>query len=150
MHSYRIYDLLLMQAIKLCAQSQLDTANDQYSVVFAVDDLVSKGTTVKDLETIELYEWACEDQIEASDYSNTFGVLRSRYVKANPRAITNGISCLQACLLHWDLVNAQQIAAVLDKASSNSNDRRPMFWNITLTYLLSVWYLMLLLMCPFH
>lgn len=107
--------------------------------MFAVDDLVSKGTIVKDLDTIELYEWACEDKVEESDYGNTFGVLRSRYVKANPKAIANGISCLQACLLHWDLVNAQQIAAVLDKASANSNDRRPMFWNITLTYLLSVW-----------
>ncbi|OIW22608.1 hypothetical protein CONLIGDRAFT_217055 [Coniochaeta ligniaria NRRL 30616] len=71
------------------------------------------------------------------DFSETFGTLRLRWVKANPKS-TAGVSCLQTCVLHWDLVNAQQIAAILDKSSTNSNDRRFMFWSITLTFLLSI------------
>ncbi len=67
-----------------------------------VDDLVRKGTVVKDLDTIELYEWACTDLMQDCHYSDTFGVLRLRWVKANPKSAA-AISCLQTCVLHWDL-----------------------------------------------
>lgn len=70
-----------------------------------------KGTVVKDLDTIELYEWACTDIMQDVDFSETFGVLRLRWVKANPKS-TVGISCLQTCVLHWDLVNAQQVLSL--------------------------------------
>lgn len=68
-----------------------------------------KGTVVKDLDTIELYEWACKDIMQDIDFSETFGVLRLRWVKANPKSAA-GVSCLQTCVLHWDLVNAQQVS----------------------------------------
>jgi len=74
-----------------------------------VDDLVRNSTVVKDLDAIELYEWACTDAMQDVDYSETFGVLRLRWVKANPKN-TAGVSCLQTCVLHWDLVNAQQVS----------------------------------------
>lgn len=99
---------LPLQAIKLCAESQLDGPAEKYAVLFVVDDLVRKGTVVKDLDTIELYEWACTDVMQDVDFPETFGVLRLRWVKANPKS-TAGVSCLQTCVLHWDLVNAQQV-----------------------------------------
>ncbi|KAB5522967.1 N-acetyltransferase B complex non catalytic subunit-domain-containing protein [Coniochaeta sp. 2T2.1] len=125
------------EVVKICAESQLDSPTEKYGVLFAVDELVRKGTVVRDLESLELYEWACADVMQDVKYSESFGVLRLRWVKANPRS-TAGVSCLQQCLLHWDLVNAQQIAAILDKSQANNNDRRLMFWSITLTYLLSI------------
>jgi hypothetical protein len=73
-----------------------------------VEDLVRKGTVVKDIDTIELYEWACTDIMHDLDFSETLGVLRLRWVKANPKS-ASAVSCLQACILHWDLVNAQQV-----------------------------------------
>lgn len=98
------------KAIKLCAESQLDGPGEQCAVFFAVDDLVRKGTVVKDLDTIELYEWACRDSQEDLNYGESFGVLRLRWVKAYPRG--PGVTqCLQACLQHWDLVNAQQVCS---------------------------------------
>ena len=93
-------------------------------------------------------------------YSESLGVLRMRWARANPNSPA-ALSCFQACLREWDLVNAQkvfaspplfrdavlrdrkpsteayQIAAALDKLSSTV-DRRYMFWSITLTYMLSV------------
>lgn len=98
----------LWQAIKLCAESQLDAPADKYAVLFVVDDLVRKGTVVKDLDIIELYEWACTDIMGDVDFSETFGALRLRWVKANPKSPAS-VSCLQTCVLHWDLVNAQQV-----------------------------------------
>lgn len=71
-------------------------------------DLVRNGTVTRDLDTIELYEWACADLMQHLDYSETFGLLRLRWVKANPKS-TADVSCLQACLQHWDLVNAQKV-----------------------------------------
>lgn len=73
-----------------------------------VDDYVRKGTVVKDLDTIELLEWACRSFRDGLGYRDSLGVLRLRWVKAYPRspAVTQ---CLQACLQHWDLVNAQQV-----------------------------------------
>ena len=119
-----------------------------------------RGTAVPDIDSIELYEWACQSIQEPNDYADTFGVLRLRWVKANPRN-PGALQCLQRCIQSWDLVNAQQvclhdymsmgccidiyplkIAILIDKSSPNSNDRRLMFWSITLTYLLSVGHLL--------
>ncbi|KAK0712889.1 N-acetyltransferase B complex non catalytic subunit-domain-containing protein [Lasiosphaeria miniovina] len=126
------------EAIKITAESQLDGGAEKCAVVLiAIDDLV-RQKAVPDLDTLELYEWASHDFLSQDlDYAEALGPLRARWVKANPKSPL-AQQCLQTCLEHWDLVSAQQIAATLDKANVGSNDRRYMFWGITLTYLLSV------------
>lgn len=86
----------------------MDAPADKYAVLFVVDDLVRSGTVVKDLDTIELYEWACDGIMQDIDFSETFGVLRLRWVKVNPKSPAC-VSCLEICVHHWDLVNAQQV-----------------------------------------
>ncbi|KAL1853195.1 hypothetical protein VTK73DRAFT_9055 [Phialemonium thermophilum] len=126
------------EAIRLCAESQLDGLGEKCAVLVKVADLVRQGTVVKDLDVLDLYEWACRDFLDDLDYSATLGLLRLRWAKQNPRS-PGVMPCLQACLQHWDLVNAQQIAVLLDKsAPPTSTDRRFMYWSIVLTYLLSI------------
>ncbi|KAK4100431.1 hypothetical protein N658DRAFT_507941 [Parathielavia hyrcaniae] len=125
------------EAIKMCAESQLDGTAEKCGVVVAIDDLV-KSKKTPDIETIELYEWACRDFFDYEvEYADTLGPLRVRWAKANPGSPL-ALQCLQSCLEKWDLVSAQQIATSLDKAYANTADRRYMFWNITLTFLLSI------------
>lgn len=100
------------QAVKVCAESQLDTPLEKCAALVAVDGLVRKGTVPKDVEALELYEWACRDLQTADEYAETLGVLRSRWVKANPK-LPAAQQCLQACVQHWDLVNAQQVRSGL-------------------------------------
>lgn len=133
----------------------------------AIDEL-NKNKKTPDIDTIELYEWAVRDFLGyEAEYADTLGPLRARWAKANPGS-PRAVHCLQACVDRWDLVSAQQvrqvcsrtsslsrpifcdraqltlplslvqIATTLDKAHANSADRRYMFWNITLTFLLSV------------
>lgn len=64
---------------------------------------------VNDLQTLDLYDWACESVQDDSEYAGNLGILRLRWVKANPRS-ADGAQCLRACLIRWDLVNAQQVA----------------------------------------
>jgi len=123
-------------AIKISAQSQLDGAAEKSAVLVAIDKLV-QSKTAPDIDVLELYEWAAKDFFQDVEYSKALGPLRARWVKANPKSPLT-LQCLQACLEHWDLVSAQQIAAIMDKTHVNSSDRRYMFWSITLTYLLSV------------
>lgn len=147
---------MTLQALKICAESQLDGAAEKCGVLAAVEELV-KNKKTPDIETIELYEWACRDFFDYDvEYADTLGPLRARWAKANPNSPL-ALQCLQACLERWDLVSAQQvsspevavprcpavdpriqIATSLDKAHANTSDRRYMFWNIILTFLLSV------------
>ncbi|KAK0625433.1 N-acetyltransferase B complex non catalytic subunit-domain-containing protein [Bombardia bombarda] len=124
------------EAIKICAESQLDGTADKCAVLVAIDELV-RQKAAPDLDTLELYEWASADFLHGIDYSDALGPLRTRWVKANPKSPL-AVQCLQSCLEYWDLVSAQQIAAALDKTYVNSGDRRYMFWSITLTFLLSI------------
>ncbi|KAL2134445.1 hypothetical protein VTI74DRAFT_157 [Chaetomium olivicolor] len=125
------------EVIKMCAESQLDGTAEKCGVLVAIDELVKNKKTA-DIDTIELYEWACRDFFGYEvEYADTLGPLRARWAKANPGSPL-AVQCLQACLEKWDLVSAQQIATSLDKAHANSADRRYMFWNITLTFLLSI------------
>ncbi|EPE04158.1 n-acetyltransferase b complex non catalytic subunit [Ophiostoma piceae UAMH 11346] len=125
------------QVVKVCAETRLDGISDKASAAVAIDAWVrqSPTTTPKDLEGIDLLEWATAGV--ALDYSAGIGALRARWAKANPRNSKGGLACLQKCVLQWDLVNAQQIAAILEKAAQ-AGDRRFFFWNILLTHLLSV------------
>ncbi|KAH8900932.1 hypothetical protein GQ53DRAFT_790362 [Thozetella sp. PMI_491] len=125
------------EAIKHCAQSQLDTANDTFAALVAVQELVQSKPVI-DSDVLDLYEWAILDlkPFSPEQYAATLGTLRVRWVKANPKS-SAAVQCLEACVRRWDLVSAQQIAVALDKAHATSKDHRYMFWSIALTYLLS-------------
>ncbi|KAK4241209.1 N-acetyltransferase B complex non catalytic subunit-domain-containing protein [Achaetomium macrosporum] len=125
------------EVIKVCAEAQLDGTAEKVAVLAVIDELV-KNKKTPDIDTIELYEWACRDFFDYEvEYADTLGPLRVRWAKANPSSPL-ALQCLQACLERWDLVSAQQIATTLDKTYANLADRRYMFWNITLTFLLSI------------
>ncbi|KAK7717969.1 hypothetical protein SLS63_010620 [Diaporthe eres] len=109
------------EAIRICAESQLDTVTEKSAVVFAVDALARDKNAVPDFDSIELYEWALREAAPPLDYAQSIGVLRARWAKANP-ASPNVVECLKACVLAWDLVNAQQIAATLDKGQPGKNN----------------------------
>jgi N-terminal acetyltransferase B complex non-catalytic subunit len=71
-----------------------------------VEKFLKDGTIIKDVEGIELLEWACEGRL---DFVESLGPLRLRLVKAQPKDKVSGTRCLESCLLHWDLVSAQQV-----------------------------------------
>ena len=102
----------------------------------AVSKYVEDGTVIKDVDALDLLEWATMDLTEEDDFLDTLGPLRVRAVKANPKDMHAASRCLEACLIHWDLNSAQQIAAVLDR--SFPQERHFLFWNIAITHLLSV------------
>ncbi|KAK4142908.1 N-acetyltransferase B complex non catalytic subunit-domain-containing protein [Dichotomopilus funicola] len=125
------------EAIKMAAEAQLENTAEKCAVFGAIEELV-KDKKSPDIDTIELYEWACRDFFDAEvEYADSLGPLRARWAKANPSSPL-ALQCLRSCLEKWDLVSAQQIATSLDKAYANTSDRRYMFWNITLTFLLSI------------
>jgi hypothetical protein len=82
---------------------------DKSSVVSYVQKLLKDGTTVKDVESLELLEWACHDIMPESFFLEAIGPLRARLVKSQPRDKITAIDCLESCLLHWDLSSAQQV-----------------------------------------
>lgn len=95
--------------MKICAESQLDDPNTKFAAVAAVDKFVKDGTVVKDVDGIDLLEWATLDLISEDAFPETLGPLRVRAVKAAPKDKIASTRCLQSCLLHWDLVSAQQV-----------------------------------------
>lgn len=82
--------------------------SEKSAVVFAVDALARDKNAVPDFDSIELYEWALREAAPPLDYAQSIGVLRARWAKANPTS-PNVVECLKACVLAWDLVNAQQV-----------------------------------------
>lgn len=86
----------------------MDTVSEKSAVIFAIDALVRDKTAVPDFDSIELYEWSLKETGEPLDYSQTIGVLRARWAKANATS-PHVVECLRACVLAWDLVNAQQV-----------------------------------------
>ncbi|KAM0258003.1 hypothetical protein ACHAQJ_004046 [Trichoderma viride] len=127
--------------VKICAESQLDDPSSKFAAVAAVWKCVKDGSTIKDVDAIELMEWATTNLIGEDDFAQTLGPLRVRAVKAAPKDKIAATRCLESCLLHWDLVSAQQaahkmqIAAIIDR--SFPQDRELLFWNIVITHLLS-------------
>ncbi|KAH9436267.1 hypothetical protein MCOR02_005172 [Pyricularia oryzae] len=122
------------EVVKACAATQLEGPLERHAALVSIDSFVRKGTVLKDADALELYEWALRDLAGLFSYSQTLGAMRSRWVKANPRSPA-ALQCLRACIQNWDLVNAQQIAAILDKTPGVQ--RQFMYWNIVLTYMLS-------------
>ncbi|KAJ2900747.1 N-acetyltransferase B complex non catalytic subunit-domain-containing protein [Zalerion maritima] len=123
------------QAIAVAAESQLDTPQEKCAALVTIQNCLKNGSVVKDGEILDLYEWASHDLLDESQYSDTHGQLRLRLVKAAPRDKPAVLHSLRLCLLHWDLVNAQQIATMLDKTFVA--DRHFLFWNTLVTFMLS-------------
>ncbi|KAF4970465.1 hypothetical protein FZEAL_10029 [Fusarium zealandicum] len=123
------------EIVKICAESQVDDPSAKFAAVAAIDKFVKDGTVVKDVDSIDLLEWATQGLSLEEDFPETLGPLRVRLVKASPKDKIKASRCLESCLLHWDLTSAQQIAAILDKSSPA--DRTFMFWNIVITHMLA-------------
>lgn len=95
--------------MKICAESQLDDPSSKFAAITAIDKFVREGTVVKDAEAIDLLEWASQGLNSDEEFPETLGPLRARLVKAAPKDKINASRCLESCLLHWDLVSAQQV-----------------------------------------
>ncbi|KAL7805034.1 N-acetyltransferase B complex non catalytic subunit domain-containing protein [Trichoderma aethiopicum] len=124
------------ELVKICAESQLDDPSAKFAAVAAIWKFVKEGTTIKDVDAIDLMEWATTGLMDPDDFPETLGPLRVRCVKAAPKDKIAASRCLESCLLHWDLASAQQIAAIIDR--SFPQDRDMLFWNIVITHLLSM------------
>lgn len=105
--------MIRQQTLKICAESQLDDPATQFAAVAAVGQYVKDGTVIKDVDALDILEWACQDHLPEEDFSQTLGTLRARAVKAGVKNKSEAIRCLESCLLHWDLVNAQQVGSLL-------------------------------------
>ncbi|PKS06259.1 hypothetical protein jhhlp_007005 [Lomentospora prolificans] len=124
------------EIVKIAAEAQLGAPVEKSSVVSYVQKLLKDGAAVKDVEGLELLEWACHDIMPESFFQEAIGPLRVRLVKLAPKDKVTAIDCLESCLLHWDLSSAQQIAALLDRTFPG--EHRFLFWNIVITYLFSL------------
>lgn len=103
--------------MKICAESQLDDPVSKLAAITAIDKYVREGTIVKDVEAIDLLEWASLGLIGEEEFPKTIGPLRARLVKAAPKDVRSVSRCFESCLLHWDLVSAQQVREpVTDKS----------------------------------
>ncbi|KHN96017.1 N-acetyltransferase B complex, non-catalytic subunit [Metarhizium album ARSEF 1941] len=90
----------------------LDDPNAKFAAVAAVDKFVKDGTVVKDVDGIDLLEWATSELLPEDAFSETLGPLRVRAVKAAPK----------------------------DKSAATrsfAQERDFMFWNIVITHMLA-------------
>ncbi|KAJ6445213.1 N-acetyltransferase B complex, non-catalytic subunit [Purpureocillium lavendulum] len=132
---WRTFNDQYFEIVKICSESQLDDPAAKFAAVVAVRKYVDDGTVVKDVDGIDLLEWATLSLVDDDDFPETLGPLRVRCVKAAPKDKASATRCLESCLLHWDLVSAQQIAAIIDR--SFPAERSFLFWNIVITHLLA-------------
>ncbi|UNI17079.1 hypothetical protein JDV02_003457 [Purpureocillium takamizusanense] len=132
---WRTFNDQYFEIVKICSEAQLDDPAAKFAAVAAVRKYVEDGTVVKDADGIDLLEWATLSLLDDDDFPETLGPLRVRCVKASPKDKTAATRCLESCLLHWDLVSAQQIAAIIDR--SFPAERSFLFWNIVITHLLA-------------
>lgn len=59
---------------------------------------------------MELLKWATQDIVSHEEHNQTLGLLLVRLAKANSGDETLVTKALKLLLLHWDLVNAQQVS----------------------------------------
>lgn len=121
--------------VKLCAESKLDDPTAKLATITALYQYIKDGTILKDADGIDLLEWSTKELLPENEFAATIGVMRARAAKASPKDHTGVAKCLESCLLHWDLVNAQQIAALMDRSFPQYRDY--MYWNILITHMLS-------------
>ncbi|KAF5020067.1 hypothetical protein F66182_7909 [Fusarium sp. NRRL 66182] len=104
----RTYNDQYYEIVKICAESQLDDPSSKFAAIAAIEKFVTEGTVVKDADAIDLLEWASQGLSSDDNFPKTLGPLRARLVKAAPKDRIGSSRCLESCLLHWDLVSAQQ------------------------------------------
>jgi hypothetical protein len=97
--------------LKLCADAQQGGPVERSGVVWYASNALKNGAVIRDVETMHLLDWACLDMATESFFAQVLGPLRVRLVKANPKNRHSVVSCLEDCLLHWDLASAQQVCA---------------------------------------
>ncbi|KAI8628083.1 hypothetical protein F5Y19DRAFT_465407 [Xylariaceae sp. FL1651] len=131
---YKVTKDEYFKAVEIAAKSHSDNPVDRVTGSEAVQTMVEDNTIIRDVDTLDLYEFAC-DRLSV-DYARTIGVLRARLVKALPRDQTSGIKCLEACVWNSDWENAQEIAVSLNK--NFPAERKFLFQNILTTYLVSI------------
>lgn len=83
------------------------------------------GTIVKDLESLDLIEWACQDLVTESVFQGVLGPLRVRLAKSKPRNQPVAIGCLEDCLLRWDLNSAQQVGQIFANITAQYHSAIP-------------------------
>ena len=89
---------------------------EKAAVAAFVERCLADGTVIRDVESLELLEWSFWDVASERQVAEALGPLRLRLVRALPKDQAVGTRCLEACLAQWDLVSAQQIAAILDRS----------------------------------
>lgn len=123
------------EVVKICAESQLDDPGAKLMAVDAVWRFAGDAAAASDVDAVDLLEWATLNLLRERDFAATLGPLRVRAVKAAPKDRSAAARCLESCLLHWDLVSAQQIVAIMDR--SFPGERAFLFWNIAITHALA-------------
>ncbi|KAF5576439.1 hypothetical protein FPANT_10922 [Fusarium pseudoanthophilum] len=125
------------EIMRICAESHLDDPVSKFAAITAIDKYVREGTVVKDVESMDLLEWASLGLglMDEEDFPKKIGPLMVRLVKAAPKDMRSFSHCFESCLLHWDLISAQQIAAILHRTFPQ--DHGFMFYNILTTHLLA-------------
>ena len=108
--AFFIADSITIQILKLGAEAQLGTPADKVAVVAYAQGLLKDGAA-RDVESLELLEWAASDIAGEEFFGEAIGPLRVRLVKANPKDRVTAVDCLESCLLHWDLSSAQQVGS---------------------------------------
>ena len=98
--------------MKLVAESKIDDPSLKFAAVNALRKYVKEGTTIKDVDAVDLLDWATTDFTSHSEFADLIGVMRVRAAKAAPKDKIATTRCLESCLLHWDLVSAQQVSAL--------------------------------------
>jgi hypothetical protein len=83
-----------------------------------VQTMVNDNTTIKDVDALELYEFAIHGL--QMNYAKTIGVLRARLVKSLPKDQNAGLKCLEACMWYSDWENAQEVYTTAHKTLSIS------------------------------
>lgn len=141
------------QIVKICAESKIDDPVAKFAAINAVRQYAKDATTIKDVDAIDLLEWAAQDFMTEAEFPELIGALRVRAAKATPKDKIVTTRCLQSCLLHWDLVSAQQVCSLMDGKDeayadcsqiaalidrSFPQERSFMFWNIVITHMLAV------------
>lgn len=87
----------------------MDDPAAKFAAHSALMQYVKEDAVIKDADAIDLLEWATRDLNEEDEFPKTLGPLRVRAAKAGPKNRDNITRCLESCLLHWDLVSAQQV-----------------------------------------
>lgn len=113
------------QILRLAADAQVGGPSEKVSVVAYVQNLLKDGSP-RDVESLELLEWASADLMGDAFFAQAIGPLRVRLVKANPKDRVTAVDCLESCLLHWDLSSAQQVGSIYRRSQARnpmSNER---------------------------